>query len=446
MALRTPSRYTVLAGLFLLGSVALAIVLSFVLSGGIDFSPRQSFSVRFSLENGAPGLRPGSFVTLGGQRIGEVASIEFREGGVARAENSKDNGENPLDVGVIVGVRVRSPVTLRRDAVVSLERPLLGSASTLNISSVGSTGAKALQEGETIAGGMAPPGFLAQAGLGPKRVGAVGQAIDDLAATISNIKKLVEDNGPRVDTIVQDVGSVTKSTRESWPKWSGDVDTTLTNVRAFSDRLGPMADNFNGKVDEFGKLVGNVNSVVDENRQNVKDMISDARTLVSDLRTKSMPTLDEVLTNSRDATSSFRDLGRDLNAWAASQLPELRRTVANLRVISDQGRRAVGEIRAQPWRLFFQPEKKELEADVLFRAANAYADAVADMRSAAESMQNTLALSREAKPGTAPPPEVVSEQLRFLQESMSQFRQAENDLLDVMILQSGRGRTGESPR
>lgn len=405
MSLRSPSKYTILAGLFLLGSVALAIAVAFSLTNVRDrLIPSNKFTIRFNMTAGAPGLKPDSQVTLGGQKIGSVTSVGF----------------DADTTHVLVGVRVAAAYPIYPNAVVGLERPLLGSQSWINISSVGSGDAKLAQG--AIIDGRAAGGFLAQFGLTQEDV---RKLLDSTQDTITNLNQLIAANRPKIDGIIDNVGSITKSASESWPKWSGQLDTTLTNVADFSGKLGPMADNFNGKVDNFGKLLGNVNTVIDENRPNIKQITTDASVIASDFRTKTMPSVDNV--------------AKGIEAWCATELPELRRSVANLRLMTDQAKRAVVEIRAQPWRLFFQPSKKELETDVLFWAANAYADAVSDLRSASEGMQQTVALANKANAGATggPSAALLEAQYKLLQDSMQVYKKAEQDLLEVLILRTG---------
>ncbi|MBL8874573.1 MAG: MCE family protein [Phycisphaerae bacterium] len=411
MSLRSPSKYTILAGVFLLGSVALAIAVAFSLTNILDrLTPSNRFTIRFPTAAGAPGLKPDSQVTLGGQKIGTVTSVGFDES----AQH------------VLVGIRIGSQHPLFPGAIVGLERPLLGSQSWINISSVGASAQAKLAEG-TIIDGRAAGGFLAQFGLTQEDV---RKLMDSTQATITNINQLVEANRPKIDGIFDDVGKITSSARAKWPDWEQKFDTTLTNVADFSGKLGPMAGNFNGKVDEFGKLLGNVNAVIDENRPNIRQITSDASIITSDLRTKTMPAVENV--------------AKGIEQWCATELPELRRSVANLRLATDQAKRAIVEIRAQPWRLFFQPSKKELETDVLFWAANAYADAASDLRSATEGMQQTIALSRNGAPGTGPSAELLEAQYKLLQDSMQMYKKAEQDLLDVLILRTGTKAGGPS--
>lgn len=409
MSLRSPSRYTVLAGLFLLGSVALAIVIAFSLTNVLErFRPSKQFTVRFKMNEGAPGLKPDSQVTLGGQKIGSVTSVGFDDDALH----------------VLVGVRIGSQYPLFSNAIIGLERPLLGSQSWINISNVGS-GGTALAAGSTIDGRPAG-GFLSQFGLTQDDV---RKLLDSTQDTIADLNELINANRAKIDGIFDDVQTITKSTRERWPDWTSKFDLTLTNVSNFSKDLSPLASNFNSKVENFGKLLGNVNEVIEENRGNIHSITSDAKDIASTLKTQTVPSVDNIT--------------KSIEGWCATELPELRRSVANLRLMTDQAKRAVVEIRAQPWRLFFQPSKKELETDVLFWAANAYADAVSDLRSATEGMQHTLALANSAKGGAGPTPDMLNAQYKLLEDSMESYKKAEQDLLDVLILRSG-GKTQPS--
>lgn len=417
MSLRSPARYSVLAGLFLLGSVVLFIAIAFSLTSAMEsWHPSQKLVVKFPLAQGAPGVKAGNSVTLGGQVVGRVTGVAF---------DSKTEF-------VLVTIRVAAEHQIYQNAAIALDRPLLGSQSTINISSVGSADQKAannglLKDGDTILGGLAPPALLTQAGLSSDKIKAM---VDDLQATLKSARALVENNTPKINTIIDDVGAVTKSTRESWPKWTANIDATTDNVTKFSESLKPMAENFNSKVDDFGKLVANVNGVVDENKAAFRDTIAGAKGAVEDVRTQSIPLLNDGLKNFREASVAT-------NNWMATELPSLRRTVANLRLTSDQANRAIGEIRAQPWRLFFQPAKKDLEADALFRAATYYADATAAVRATSESLTNAMALAQSSPAGAGPTPETIAEQLKLLRDSMQEYKKAERDLLDVLILQAG---------
>src|SRR5262245_3636228 len=150
------SRNNVIAGLFVVGAMLLALFISIMVSGAQKrLASTHAYIIRFSLADGAAGRKPGSPVTHAGQEVGPVTCMPFVRG---------DRGVT----GVDVHVAVHSDIPVHEDAAAFLERPLLGSMSTINIAGLG--GAKAvLPSGGVLMGIIAPPSFLSQAGYGPEQ-------------------------------------------------------------------------------------------------------------------------------------------------------------------------------------------------------------------------------------------------------------------------------------
>jgi len=76
MANRTV-RDNTLAGLFVLGGIALAVWSSFMLGEQTGLGGMSRVTVQFPVGLGSHGLKPGALVMLGGQKIGNVDSISF---------------------------------------------------------------------------------------------------------------------------------------------------------------------------------------------------------------------------------------------------------------------------------------------------------------------------------------------------------------------------------
>src|SRR5436190_19532144 len=83
MPIRRGPRNNVLAGIFLLASLALAIAIIFVLSNIWDrlTVPTNRYHVLFSLLEGAEGLDKGAYVKIGGERVGRVVGWEVTRDG-----------------------------------------------------------------------------------------------------------------------------------------------------------------------------------------------------------------------------------------------------------------------------------------------------------------------------------------------------------------------------
>ena len=103
------ARNNVLAGLFVVGGLALGVWVSFMLGESTGMSGLP-FTVRFSIEDGAVGLKPGSAVLLGGKQVGRVTTVDFAPGAAP--------GDPPL--GVDVNVEIRGDLTIYENASITL--------------------------------------------------------------------------------------------------------------------------------------------------------------------------------------------------------------------------------------------------------------------------------------------------------------------------------------
>jgi ABC-type transporter Mla subunit MlaD len=122
MPTRRGPKNNVLAGLFLISGLALALAIFFILSDAWErlTIPTNRYHVRFTLADGADGLIKGAPVKVGGERVGQVVGWKFITTPDGRPE------------GVDVEVQVRAEITLYEDARAMLMLPLLGSNSSIN--------------------------------------------------------------------------------------------------------------------------------------------------------------------------------------------------------------------------------------------------------------------------------------------------------------------------
>src|SRR3954466_1064730 len=211
MPLRTGTRNNVVAGLFVIASAILAVVISIIVSGAQKrLIPTNRYIIRFSLEQGAPGIKKGTIVSLGGQEVGRVTDVR------------KVPDPNGVPIAMDIHVAIRSDVKLYEDAWAFLERPLLGTNSTLNIASAGTgqlpagkqfQGARPILEpGELLDGRVAPPSFLTQAGYGPEQIHQVQNMILQASQVVERIDRIsakfeteVNPNLTKFSSIVEDI-------------------------------------------------------------------------------------------------------------------------------------------------------------------------------------------------------------------------------------------------
>lgn len=433
---------------------------------------RATYVVRFSLNDGAMGLKKGSMVKVGGQQVGEVTQVSFK-----RPPKSKDvpqleaqqvapgragpgepaesqAGGRQAPGAVFVTISVRREVMLFHDAKVYLELPLLGSVSTINIPDVGGgeytvPGADArsvvtkkigeLDEWEIVPGTLAPPAFLGQAGYGAEQKeqlqiilqrgkeisvqleGMVSSSRSTLDGTLGSLREAA-------DTINQATGSVNKQL----PDWLTAITKTLANVQGASGEAEQ-------RLIEFKAIVATVKNTLDENRQYLDRLFqnsakaSDNIVELTDKVNKELyGAVRDALADGRRALVNIAEVTEKANQFAAEKTPELGRMIANARLASDQLKLTMTEVRRNPWRLLYQPTRREIEEELTYDSARTYADAVGQLRAASDSLQAVLAQA-SGKSGSEPTPQqrqqldVMTAEIR---EAFDRYREAEKRFLD----------------
>lgn len=389
-------RNNVLAGMFVVGSLALAVAIAFVLGDVLgSLGKKNEFAVRFPTSVGVTGLQSGAEVTFAGLPVGRVESI------TAFHADGPDMPATAMDVVISVDERVR----LFEDALADLSPPILGGVSRINFASAGAgpvgpddaladlavnNGNGVLEPGEIVRGRFAPS-ILAQLGFTVDDAVRIRNAIADVEA----ITATARETAARMDRMA---GAI----EPTLEKTLADVSESVGNVRAFTSRFGK---------DEWGMRIDEILTNADRTVGAAPGMIEDAKTVIASARTiiegqaetltrimgnaeavtervryETMDRAGDLLSEGTLAAASFRGLGDQTGSLLASARPDLSATVANARSISEQARLFLDEVRAQPWRLLKQPTRGDLEREPLYAAARSYAAAVADLRAASEAL------------------------------------------------------------
>lgn len=429
MATRS-SRNNLLAGILFVVSLALAVAVVISLSDlGERLTPMNAYKVRFPLAIGAEGLKQGSLVKVGGQPVGRVVGWEFDR-----------SGPDDDPTGILVGVKIRADVRIYSDAVVNLHLALLGSNSYINIpnlggprSSAGSSSssesardgkptadgqpppprseapAAALANGATIEGRLAPPAFLEQAGYGPEQVTKVQAAIDGISRMVADAE--VQWNTSVRETLAG-VRAVVADAQAAWPGWRDRVTAVLDNIRAASEdaRAG----------------VESARAMIDENRPRVGQALQDVEALARKASTEGWDSVMAMLERGRKGVDDFADVAERSDRLLRESVPQLRTTVANARLASEELKLTLAEVRAAPWKLLAKPTgRKELENEVLYDAARAYAVAVSNLKATATALESVAAAD-----GGPDDKEQVAALVSDLQDAFARYREAEKRFLD----------------
>lgn len=422
-------RDNVLAGGFVVAGLAAGVWGSFLL-GDRPTGSGLAFVVRFSLNEGATGLKEGSPVLLGGKQIGQVKTVAFQIGAGGAPE------------GVDVGVEVDKSITLYENAGVFLDRPLLGTLSSINIASAGSAdvsgfrGKPAIETGDVVDGAIAPPAMLASAGYGPEQSKAVGDMILSLRDSAAEINRIIKEAGPNATKGVEDAKAVLASVRDRIDGWRTEVDTVLKNIQEASASINTASAKLPDTVEEARAVVKKGSdiadraiAVIDENRQGIKETIESVRSSAAKLDQKVVDKVLATLGEVDEALDVFSVAVKNVDQILQDGRFDLKNTLANMSLASQEMKLTMSEVRAAPWRVFYKPSLKERETEDLYGAATAFAEAAAQVRSAAE----TLA----AAGGTQVPSPNFAEHMKELQkvldDSIANYRAAGTKLMDELV-------------
>lgn len=424
---RTGARNNILAGTFIVVTIVAAVWVSFMLSDRSGFGSVKTFMVRFSLEDGAAGLKHGSAVNLGGQPVGRVIGVTFDRAAVTPGQD--------VPTGVLVKIEVRSDLVLYENASIYITLPLLGTLSAINITWPGSSegvaspqgASAAVESGEVIAGRMAPPQFLAGTGFGSDQAEQLRSSFAALESGMNKAKALIEANAPVFESSLEDVRAMLASLRERSAAWERQIDAMVANAAKASERLDPLLASAQSGVDDARAMIGEARAVIGDNRARIDSIVASIESAASKVDSAALPTLLETLGSARDSLASFEGAVTRLGSLLASETPSLRRTLANLRLMSDQLKLTAVEVRSQPWRLLHQPNTKEVEAQVVYDAARSYAQAASDLRAASESLEAATADPSRLRD------EAVADVTTRLGQAFERFRLAEKYLLDKLI-------------
>lgn len=432
-------RDNVLAGLFVVSGLAIGVWGSFLL-GERPAGQGLAFTVQFSLQQGVSGLKPGSPVLLAGKQIGQVQRVEFAVERTAGQGSPKGGIFTP--VGVNVMVEVDGSLALYENAGIYLDRPLLGNLSSLNISSTGSpeaiafAGTSRIESNDIVRGGIAPPAVLASMGWGPEQSEAVRRTIKDVETSAAEVRRLLQESGPKFSQGVEHAKAVLAQIDERIAQWRAHVDEFLKNAEAVSVNAKVASEGLPDAVKEGREFIANATrvaettkAILDENRENVKAAMAAVRSVSTKVDDR---VVDELIQSLDQAETSLKDFShslRQVDQLVIEGRYDVRNTLANMSLASQEMKLITSELRAAPWRLLHRPTLKERETEDLYGATNAFAEAASSVRSAAEALAAASASSN-----TSPEQAKRLEELSAaLNDAMKNYREAGKKFMDELL-------------
>jgi len=444
------NRNNVVAGLFLLLSVLLAVAISFLLTDITDkFGEKKTYVVRFPTSVGVTGLKPGASVTFGGFDVGKVNSI------VAHTQVDEHSGSRVV-IAHDVTVSLISDLVLFEDAFADLSLPMLGGVSSINIPSAGTgpVGDGSLISGTELSGtefsgtnanGVLEEGEILRGRFAPSILTQLGFSTEDaekIQATIDEVKEI----STNANEVTKGFRRMTETLEPSFVEGVDDGKSTMANVRAFTENLNgedgwstkvggilTNADEASGKVsatiDDANTMIGDARGLIAESRPRVARILENVEETTERVRFDSIQNLNDLLAKGSIALGSYQDVATKVSVALDDNRPKIDATLDSVERISSHGELFLQEIRSQPWRLLSKPSKDELEREPIYEAARAYADAVSDLRIASEALD--AAVARMATTGGSPASAAELARISGVVESAyGRYEEAEHGLLE----------------
>ncbi len=454
MATRTNKQYVV-AGVWMLVGLFAAVAIFAAVGSQLDaFKSKTMYQVEFPLFEGATGLKPGSAVRVGGQDQGRVENIAFDS--TTFASKVFIDFSLPKDIKLYRDPEETDPSRLSfvappipagydprgRRLELRLEQPILGTGSVLNLVSVGwpkLDKSNLLQAESTFAEkgrirGVLAPSLLAQAGIDKSEVDRFKTILADVQSVTSRISA---DYGPVRDGVVESIDNAKKTIAGV----NAAVDENRENIRLAIAKAPQAIENFNALMVDSKKIVEDVQAAWPAWRDDVGASLKSASKFVASLDPETGELYKKIMgmvQDGRDGLATFKEAAAkadglllDARGVLAENTPELRLMIANGRLASDQLKLTLTEVRRNPWKLLYQPGRKELQQDLLFMSSRNYAEAVSDLRGVTASLESVTAAAKAS--GREVDAKQAAEMKARLEEAFGKYEAAEKELLERLV-------------
>lgn len=371
----------------------------------------HEYRVSFDVMSGVANLKSGSDVRVGGMQMGRVLEVSPAFPDPASDEPLRE---------IIVRFNIDRAVGLRENAKVFVNAPLIGSDAWIDIPDVGA--GTLLPEGTLIAG-------TSGAGLLTSLVGpANADKVDDLFAMFPDIRA---DYTASVKPTLENMKAITDDTRGfvtdlrtvRWPKWADQVDQIMTWALTIREDIGVA-------VGDGRAILAESRGVVEENRDDIRQSIANVREISDIAKTQTMVKVNQLLDSGQQGMDEAKGVLETLNADYAGWASNIDDALARFNLTAQQLKLASVELRRSPWKLLYRPSADELEHELLYDAARAFAVAAADLRASSEAVNRILSQHGDR---IAANEDLYRRLESKLLNSMTNYEQAQQDLLDVLV-------------
>lgn len=351
------SKYAFQAGLFILLSIAAGIFLIARVANQGGPRDAKDYTVVFSAGEDIAGLNVGNEVRLMGVKVGHVESIDI----VAPTTPELDA---EIHVGFVVGKGVELRETGNK---VELQTALTGGA-WLNILNVGT--------GTTIEEGSKVPGKSSN------MMAILQDVRDEMETTLTAVREDLDTVSAELVETANSIETAATDATALITKVEKEIDPVLIDIDTFlAESTGVMTD---------------VRSVFGDSGDDIRTTLAKLSTLSTSLDEKIPATVDQITAFVAKAETSIDGVDKlvieitgtatEARTLLADNRPDIDRTIESARRSVDELEGLVDDLRANPSRLIWPPDEKDLNNLDLYATARTYAKAAEDLESAAAAL------------------------------------------------------------
>jgi phospholipid/cholesterol/gamma-HCH transport system substrate-binding protein len=400
-------------GLIVIVAVAGLIGLVGLASDGPGFlAPQRTIDVVF---RDGQGIRVGSPVRVAGLDTGNVIDLDLVE------------VEGTLRARVRISLPANLVKKLRQDVKVTIQ-PALTGMSHVNIVSTGRSSVPLVLGKEPITGvetSFFDP-IIEQVGLGPVER-------NDIRHMIAEARQTVDSVAPRLRQFLASLQEVSTNFREMSDGIRPAVESTVGQVEDLTRRITLNAPKIESTLVRLESVMEQVQGIVADNRENVRQSVSSTRDLTASLsdvvikdRLKVERLLDGMDTmrarSERVLYQADQISGQVANILARSRA-EIERSVTNVRDATDWADKLVQKIYTNPFVLspFYKPSHEDLRVQAVYDAALVFTHGAQELRDTVKTMETMMA--RPSNPQQQQEIQQLQQSVRVLANQLNESSQ-----------------------
>ena len=435
------------AGLFVLGALALGVgVLLWLGAAGAFRTRGQNVVFRVAQSAGSVGVLEGAAITLGDAEIGRIDRIEARPaegaclyfGQLDRTDVKVHSDANALVVSPPIGqAKIVLLAAGQADTLGDAEHPIPLSGGLDQV----------MARVNTMAENLERTSLHIRRELEPNRPGSL---IADVHGVVRKIDIAADTVGKFVMNVEgESVATNPNSLAGKLHRSAGDINAATASLAhqmdpnadgTFLAHLDRAAGSVDTQLDPAakGSLLGKVHAATDdlggmiaETRPELKKTMTSVSSAAGAVESYAKKDLGEILAGLREANtkilktlSDFQVVGEQVKEVVATNRDNIDETLDNLSFVSLNLKAASEEIRRNPWRLLYNPEKKELRSQNIYAAVRSFSDGAAQLDQAIAKLRKLKQIESDS-PEYAKTREAM---LKNLSETFAKFSKVEEKL------------------